>query len=61
MTGSVAGAPPSAAVMTTLAAAGSQRAAWLLLAFPLAGAAILLPSAAKNRAGAEIGLLVKGG
>ncbi len=28
--------------MSTLAAAGSQRAAWLLLAFPLAGAAILL-------------------
>jgi NADH-quinone oxidoreductase subunit L len=28
--------------MQTLAAAGSQRAAWLLLAFPLAGAAILL-------------------
>ena len=42
MTGSVAGAPPSAAVMTTLAAAGSQRYAWLLLAFPLAGAVILL-------------------
>jgi NADH-quinone oxidoreductase subunit L len=34
--------PPSAAVMTTLAAAGSQRAAWLLVAFPLAGAVILL-------------------
>ena len=28
--------------MTTLAATGSQRAAWLLLAFPLAGAVILL-------------------
>jgi NADH-quinone oxidoreductase subunit L len=28
--------------MSTLAAAGSQRAAWLLLAFPLAGAVILL-------------------
>jgi len=28
--------------MTTLAAAGSQRYAWLLLAFPLAGAVILL-------------------
>src|SRR2546422_624684 len=28
--------------MTTLAAVGSQRAAWLLLAFPLAGAVILL-------------------
>ncbi len=43
MTGSVAGAhAPSAAVMTTLQAVGIQRAAWLLLAFPLAGAAILL-------------------
>jgi NADH-quinone oxidoreductase subunit L len=33
---------PSAAVMATLQAVGIQRAAWLLLAFPLAGAAILL-------------------
>ncbi len=43
MTGSVAGghAPP-AAVFTTLPAVGVQHAAWLLLAFPLAGAAILL-------------------
>ncbi len=41
MTGSVAGAP-SAAVMTTVAAVGVQRAAWLLLAFPIAGAIILL-------------------
>ena len=41
MTGSVAGAP-SAAVMTSLTAVGVQRAAWLLLAFPVAGAAILL-------------------
>ena len=41
MTGSVAGAP-SAAVMTTVPAVGAQRAAWLLLAFPLAGAVILL-------------------
>ncbi len=43
MTGSVAGghAPP-AALMTALQAAGIQHAAWLLLAFPLAGAAILL-------------------
>ena len=41
MTGSVAGAP-SAAVMTTVAAVGVQRAAWLLLVFPLAGAVILL-------------------
>jgi NADH-quinone oxidoreductase subunit L len=39
--GSVAGAP-SAAVMTTVAAIGVQRAAWLLLAFPIAGAVILL-------------------
>ena len=41
MTGSVAGAP-SAAVMTSLTAVGVQRAAWLLLAFPVAGAAVLL-------------------
>ena len=41
MTGSVAGAP-SAAAMTTVAAIGVQRAAWLLLVFPLAGAIILL-------------------
>jgi len=41
VTGSVAGAP-SAAVMTSLTAVGVQRAAWLLLAFPVAGAAILL-------------------
>ncbi len=43
MTGSVAGGrAPSAAVMTTLQAVGVQRAAWLLLALPLAGAVILL-------------------
>jgi NADH-quinone oxidoreductase subunit L len=41
VTGSVAGAP-SAAVMNTLTAVGVQRAAWLLLAFPVAGALILL-------------------
>jgi NADH-quinone oxidoreductase subunit L len=41
VTGSVAGAP-SAAVMTTVAAVGVQRAAWLLLVLPLAGAVILL-------------------
>jgi NADH-quinone oxidoreductase subunit L len=41
VTGSVAGAP-SAAVMTTVTAVGAQRAAWLLLAFPVAGAVILL-------------------
>ena len=41
MTGSVAGAP-SAAVMTTVTAIGVQRAAWLLLALPVAGAVILL-------------------
>jgi NADH-quinone oxidoreductase subunit L len=41
VTGSVAGAP-SAAVMNTVAAVGVQRAAWLLLAFPVAGAVILL-------------------
>jgi NADH-quinone oxidoreductase subunit L len=41
VTGSVAGAP-SAAVMHTVAAVGVQRAAWLLLAFPIAGALILL-------------------
>ena len=41
MTGSVAGAP-SAAAMHTVAAVGVQRAAWLLLVFPIAGAIILL-------------------
>jgi NADH-quinone oxidoreductase subunit L len=41
VTGSVAGAP-SAAAMTTVAAVGVQRAAWLLLVFPIAGAIILL-------------------
>jgi NADH-quinone oxidoreductase subunit L len=41
VTGSVAGAP-SAAVMHTVAAVGVQRAAWLLLVFPIAGAIILL-------------------
>ena len=41
MTGSVAGVP-SAAAMNTVAAVGVQRAAWLLLVFPLAGAVILL-------------------
>jgi len=43
VTGSQAGAlMPPATVMTSLPAAGVQRAAWLLLAFPLAGAVILL-------------------
>jgi NADH-quinone oxidoreductase subunit L len=43
VTGSVAGGhAPSAALMTTASAVGIQRAAWLLLAFPLAGAVILL-------------------
>jgi NADH-quinone oxidoreductase subunit L len=43
VTGSVAGGhAPSAALTTTLQAVGIQRAAWLLLAFPLAGAVILL-------------------
>jgi len=41
VTGSVAGAP-SAAAMHTVAAVGVQRAAWLLLVFPIAGAVILL-------------------
>ena len=36
MTGSVVGVP-SAAAMNTVAAVGVQRAAWLLLVFPLAG------------------------
>jgi NADH-quinone oxidoreductase subunit L len=41
VTGSVAGAP-SAAAISSLGAVGVQRAAWLLLAFPIAGALILL-------------------
>ena len=46
MTGSLAGALAGnlthAAAVTTLPAVGVQRLAWLLLAFPTAGAAILL-------------------
>ncbi len=43
MTGSLAGAlPPSATVMTSTGAVGVQHAAWLLLAFPLFGAIVLL-------------------
>ncbi len=43
MTGTLAGAlTPSATVLSSLPAAGLQRAAWLLLALPLAGAVILL-------------------
>ena len=43
MTGSLAVAHAAAApAVTTMAAAGVQRAAWLLLAFPLAGAVVLL-------------------
>ena len=44
MTGSVAvaHAAHAAPAMAPLAAAGVQRAAWLLLAFPLAGAVVLL-------------------
>jgi NADH-quinone oxidoreductase subunit L len=41
VTGSVAGAH-SAAAIASLGAVGVQRAAWLLLAFPIAGALILL-------------------
>jgi NADH-quinone oxidoreductase subunit L len=41
---------PSAAVMTTLQAVGIQRAAWLLLAFPLAGAVILLVGGKRTNA-----------
>ena len=44
MTGSLAAAHVGrgARPMTTLPAVGVQRAAWLLLAFPLAGAVVLL-------------------
>jgi len=42
VTGTVAGGHASAALLTPLQAVGVQRAAWLLLAFPLAGAAVLL-------------------
>jgi len=41
---------PSAAVMTTLQTVGIQRAAWLLLAFPLAGAVILLVGGKRTNA-----------
>jgi NADH-quinone oxidoreductase subunit L len=56
--GSVAGAP-SAAAMTTVAAVGAQRAAWLLLAFPLAGAVILLLGGKRTNAwGHLVGVLM---
>ena len=43
MTGSALGAlAPSATVVSSVPAIGLQRAAWLLVAFPLAGAVILL-------------------
>jgi NADH-quinone oxidoreductase subunit L len=43
VTGSALGAlAPSASVMTSLPATGLQRAAWLLVALPLAGAVVLL-------------------
>jgi NADH-quinone oxidoreductase subunit L len=40
--GAVSALAPSASVMNTLPAAGVQKAAWLLVALPLAGAVILL-------------------
>ena len=39
--GAVSALAPSASVMNTLPAAGVQKAAWLLVALPLAGAVIL--------------------
>jgi NADH-quinone oxidoreductase subunit L len=56
VTGSVAGAP-SAAAITSLGAVGVQRAAWLLLAFPVAGAVILLLGGKRtNRWGHLVGV-----
>ena len=47
----------AAHVATTLPAVGVQRAAWLLLAFPLAGAAILLLGGKRtNRWGHVVGV-----
>jgi NADH-quinone oxidoreductase subunit L len=60
VTGSLAAAHAVAApVATTLPAVGVQRAAWLLLAFPLAGAAILLLGGKRTNAwGHWIGVLM---
>ena len=50
----------AASVAPALPAVGVQRAAWLLLAFPLAGAAILLLGGKRtNRWGHWIGVLVR--
>ena len=64
MTGSLAAAASAAAAhaaaapaMTTMAAAGVQRAAWLLIAFPLAGAVVLLLGGRRtNRWGHVLGV-----
>ena len=58
MTGNLAGMPASgAAALTALPAAGVQRAAWLLLAFPVAGAVILLLGGKRtNRWGHLVGV-----
>ena len=60
MTGSLAAAHGVAVpVATTLPAVGVQRAAWLLLAFPLAGAAILLLGGKRTNAwGHWVGVLM---
>ncbi len=55
MTGSIAAAP--AVALTTLPAAGAERAAWLLLALPAAGAVILLLGGRRtNRWGHLVGV-----
>ncbi len=57
MTGSVHAARVPAAALTSLHATGIQNAAWLLLAFPLAGAVILLLGGKRlNRYGHLIGV-----
>jgi NADH-quinone oxidoreductase subunit L len=58
VTGNLAGMHAAAApALATLPAAGVQRAAWLLLAFPLAGAALLLLGGRRtNRFGHVVGV-----
>ncbi len=60
MTGSLAGVlPPSATVMTSTGAVGVQHAAWLLLAFPLFGAVVLLLGGKRTNAwGHLLGVLM---
>ena len=51
MTGSAQGAlAPSASVLASMPATGLQHAAWLLIAFPLLGAVVLLVGGRRTNA-----------